>query len=170
MPKIQIFISPVKKFNQNEIQSLDEYLQNGGTVIWSVGYQDKEGSQNILDKYGFDLDNIPLGPIQKSETLCRDMPTTYHDTTTNIDTMACLNNIHPKFHEAWPIIIRRDVPPARLIDTICTGYNYPVIVSKTIGKGKFILISDHGFLLSENIESENKYSEENILFLKNILK
>jgi hypothetical protein len=151
MPKIQIFISPVKKLNQTEIQSLDEYLQNGGTVIWSVGYQDKEGSQNILDKYGFDLDNIPLGPIQKSETICM----------TDI-------SIHPKFHEAWPIINvgRNDISPN---NTICTGYNYPVIISKAIGKGKFILISDHGFLLSENIESENKYFEENILFLKNIL-
>jgi len=149
-PKIQFFISPVKNFNDEEIKSLEEYIKNGGIVLWSAGFEEKEGSKEVLDKFGFDFDNIPLGPIPKTETICMS------DTS-----------IHPQFYKAWPIIIR-NISPVCPLDTICIGYNYPVIISKTIGKGKFILISDPGFLLSENIETENRFSEENIMFLKKL--
>jgi hypothetical protein len=148
---IAFFISPTEKLSKKEVQLLADYVQNGGTIIWSVGFEEKAPSQNILDKFGFDIDNIPLGPIPDTETSVRSDA-----------------SIHPLFYKAWPIICKADITD-HSYDTICKGYNYPVIVSKIEGKGKFILISDSEFLLSKNLEIEDKYSKENILFLRKLL-
>jgi len=98
-----------------------------------------------MQRFGFELDNVPLGPIPKKET-----------------------SAGIQFHKAWPILAQgaERADSASGMDTLCTGWNYPVIVSKAIGKGRIILISDSGFLLSENLESDRAYSEGNILFLR----
>lgn len=140
--KVAFFISPAKDLTSDEIQALSEYVHDGGVAVWSVGYEEKESSAAVLQRFGFQLDNVPLGPIPKKET-----------------------SAGIQFHKAWPILAQG----AERIDTLCTGWNYPVIVSKAIGKGRIILISDPGFLLSENLESDRTYSEANISFLRKIL-
>jgi hypothetical protein len=110
-------------------------------VIWSAGYNDKESSINMLNSFGLDIDDIPLGPIPEDST-----------------------NIKIAFHNAWPIIFHEN----QQANVICSGWGYPTIISKKFGKGTFVLISDSEFLLGDNIEDNTKYNERNILFLKQL--
>ena len=139
--KIFIVISPARKFSQNEIESMHTLIVNGGTVLWSVGYEEKQNSMNVLQKYGFDIDNIPLGPAPKEKT----------DKSVN-------------FTEAWPIISKNK----ENTEILCRAWDYPVIMANKIGKGHFILIADSYFLLSRNLETENRVYENNIFFLKSL--
>jgi hypothetical protein len=134
-----IVISPAQNFTNQEIEVIDNYIKNGGVVIWSVGYEEKQTSQKLLTKYGLDLDNLPLGNVPKNET-----------------------DKEIRFVEAWPVLFKDN----KDIEIICKAWNFPVIVSQNIGKGKLILIADSYFLLSRNLEQDNSYYEENILFLK----
>ena len=96
---------------------------------------------NVLQKYGFDIDNIPLGPAPKEKT----------DKSVN-------------FTEAWPIISKNK----ENTEILCRAWDYPVIMANKIGKGHFILIADSYFLLSRNLETENRVYENNIFFLKSL--
>ncbi len=120
---------------------IDKYIKNGGNVIWAVGYEEKESSLNLLQKYGMDLDNLPLGYVPKDQT-----------------------DQKVGFSEAWPILLNEKKDNS----VICTAWDLPTIVSKKIEKGRFILIADSYFLLSKNLEHDNGYYEENIFFLKSI--
>lgn len=137
-----LVIAPAENFKHQEIEVIDDYLKNGGIVIWSVGYEEKQASQKFLTKYGLDLDNLPLGNVPKNET-----------------------DKKIRFVEAWPVLFENE----KNIQVICEAWNFPVVVSKNIGQGKLILIADSHFLLSRNLEQDNSYYEENILFLKSLL-
>ena len=137
-----LVIDPAENFKNQEIEVIDDYLKNGGIVIWSVGYEEKQASQKFLTKYGLDLDNLPLGNVPKNET-----------------------DKKIRFVEAWPVLFENE----KNIQVICEAWNFPVVVSKNIGQGKLILIADSHFLLSRNLEQDNSYYEENILFLKSLL-
>ncbi len=136
-------VSPAKQFAAGEIAALTDYMHEGGTLIWTVGYEEKSASTEMLDKFGFDLDNRPLGPIPASET-----------------------SSGAKFYEAWPILLQS----AASVDTLSSGWGYPVMVSKQVGKGKLILIADSGFLLSENIEQDEGFTKVNVEFLSDFFK
>lgn len=140
--KLAFFISPVKDLASNQIEELSRFVHEGGTAVWSVGYEEKETSAAVLQHFGFELDNTPLGPVPIKET-----------------------SAGIQFHKAWPIIVGNP----ETADTISTGWSYPVIVSRRIGKGTLVLISDSGFLLSENLESRQAYIEANVLFLRKFL-
>jgi len=141
--KIAFFISPARDLTPKETEEVSRFVQEGGTAVWSVGYEEKETSRAVLQDFGFELDNTPLGPVPVKET-----------------------SAGIQFHKAWPILLRNP----ETVDTICTGWNYPVIVSRTIRKGRFVLISDPSFLLSENVESQQGYVEANILFMRKFLR
>jgi len=140
--KIFIVIAPARTFSTRELNAIDAYLKNGGVVIWSVGYEEKEASLTFLKKYGLDIDNVPLGPVPKDQT-----------------------DQGIRFAEAWPIIFddKNDT------QVLCRAWEFSTIVSQKIELGKLILIADSYFFLSRNLEQDQTYYEENILFLKSLL-
>ena len=144
LDKAQLFISiaPAKSFSTKELNIIDNYIKKGGVVIWTVGHEEKEASSRLLNKYGLDIDNVPLGPVPKTET-----------------------DKGIKFVEAWPIIFQ----DKNDTQVLCTAWDFPAIVAKEIGNGKLILIADSYFLLSQNLEQDYSYYEENINFLKSLL-
>ncbi|MEW6455659.1 MAG: hypothetical protein AB1410_02935 [Acidobacteriota bacterium] len=142
--KLFISISPSKRFSKREINSIKEYIKNGGIFILSVGQEEKEGSKNLLKSFGFDILNIPLGPVSSER-----------------------NSVGIQFYNAWPIKVGND---AKIICSYKNGkVGYPLIVSKDYGKGKFVLIGDSNFLCDVNLESIRYYIEKNILYLKKLL-
>ena len=133
------FITPLAPIRSNELNTIDEYVKKGGTAIFSFGYEDKEPMKNMLQKYNLDEDNVPLGPVPDSETTAK-----------------------VKFCKAWPII----TPNKNNVDTLCSGWGYPVIVTKKIGQGRIVLVADPLFFLSENLEANHVYPNYNNLFMK----
>jgi len=142
--KIFISIAPSKNFTKKEIAGIKEYIRKGGIFILSVGYGEKEGSKNLLETFGLEILNIPLGPVSPNK-----------------------NSVGVQFYNAYPINIKGN---SRII---CKYKNedrvYPLIVYKDYGKGKFLLIGDSNFLCDSNLENINYYLKENISFLKMLL-
>jgi hypothetical protein len=141
--KVFVKIAPAKPFSDEEVQAVDAYLRQGGLVVWTVGYEEIEGSENFLRQYGFGIDNVPLGPVLKDQT-----------------------DRGLYFHKAWPIIFS----DSSGVEVLCTSWSYPVIIAKTIGKGRLVLIGDSEFLLARNLEGAAQVREENLRFIEALVK
>lgn len=61
--KVLVLIAPTRGFTPREVRKIDHFIKQGGLVILSVGYPDKEGSQALLDHYQMDIAGMPLGPV-----------------------------------------------------------------------------------------------------------
>jgi len=140
--KVLIKIAPAKPLSEAAMQRLDDYLRQGGVVIWAVGYEEKEGSEEFLRNYGLSIDNVPLGPVSKTQ-----------------------NDRGLSFHKAWPITFS----DSSQVEVLCSGWNYPLIIRQRIGKGKLVLIGDSEFLLARNLEGASRPREENLRFIQTLL-
>lgn len=140
-----ISIAPSKRFSKKEVNFIKKLVKNGKKFFLSVGYKEKEGAENLLKAFGFDILNIPLGPVQPDK-----------------------NNCEIRFYNAWPLKIDNNTR------NICHYKNgredYPLIAYKNYGKGKFVVIGDSNFLCDGNLENIDYYVKENILFLKILFK
>jgi len=130
---ILIIIAPTKIFDINEINYIRNFVYNGGTLLLSAGYNERDAVKDILNIFGLDILNIPLGSYPwKSGSELREL---WHD---------------PKFMDAYPIRSKGDY------ESYFSIYNkkekYDLIVRKSYGKGNIILIGDSRFLLDENLE------------------
>jgi hypothetical protein len=128
-----IIIAPTKIFDINEINYIRNFVYNGGTLLLSAGYNERDAVKDILNIFGLDILNIPLGSYPwKSGSELREL---WHD---------------PKFMDAYPIRSKGDY------ESYFSIYNkkekYDLIVRKSYGKGNIILIGDSRFLLDENLE------------------
>ncbi|MDZ7288801.1 MAG: GldG family protein [candidate division KSB1 bacterium] len=141
--KVFVKIAPAKPLSDDELPLVDDYLQQGGLVVWAVGYEEKEGSEKFLRRYGLDIDNVPLGPVPKDQT-----------------------DRGLYFHKAWPIIFSDSSD----VEVLCTGWGYPVIIAQKIGKGRLVLIGDSEFLLARNLEGAPRVREENLRFIESLVK
>ncbi|MCP4118706.1 MAG: hypothetical protein GY737_25590 [Desulfobacteraceae bacterium] len=134
-------IAPTKAFSKKEIKILKAYMENGGFVIWTVGWEDMEASKNFLDEFNLSLDAVPLGSTGRES-----------------------GKRGVSFLEAWPIICKNGTG-----DVLAGKWDYPVIVFQPRGKGGLLLIGDSQFLLSKNMESYKKFKYNNIRFFRQLL-
>jgi len=140
---ILIFIAPTKPFTSKEIEIIKEYVRKGGIVILAVGYEEKGGSLKLMNSFGFRVLNIPLGYFQVE--------------------MEGLEQIGT-FYKGWPIACDNDKA-----QVLCSGYNYPLIVSLPYGKGKFVVIGDSFFFSNQILEEEEQPHLESIYFFRWLL-
>ena len=134
-------IAPTRKFCRKEIHAVRRFMENGGNVVWSVGWEEAEASKSFLEEFAFSIDAVPRGPAE-----------------------ADIGPIKAKFLEAWPIIGGDE---SRQV--IAEKYDYPMIVYQPVGKGGLLIIGDSEFLHSRNIESYKTYDLNNIRFFKYLL-
>lgn len=144
-----IFIAPTQSFNSNELEFLNQYMSNGGIIILSTGFPDKEAVSSFLEKYDLDIINVPLGPFPYVEQ----NPEEFEN--------------EPRFVDSWPIIFDENIGQSYYNFTWINDYHLMVFV--THGKGGLLLISDSQYLLDKNIESIYDYWPGNIILLKHIL-
>jgi hypothetical protein len=135
-----IFIAPTKPFTNKEIKIIKEYIKKGGIVILAVGYEEKGGSLRLMNSFGFRILNIPLGYFQVE--------------------MEGLNQI-ATFYKAWPVACDN-----KNANVICSGYDYPLIVSLKYGNGKFVVIGDSFFFSNQILEEEELPHMNSIYFFR----
>lgn len=134
-------ISPTRNFRKGELDQLQNFLEKGGYLFLSVGWEEKEGSQNILKNFNLDMKNIPLGR-----------------------TRVKINGDIVQIMEGWPVF---DLDNSS--ETILKAFGYPVIIFKKVKKGGIFLIGDSKFFLNPNLEALEKFNIGNIIFLKSLL-
>ncbi|MBN1188858.1 MAG: hypothetical protein JXA46_03825 [Dehalococcoidales bacterium] len=136
-----VIIAPIKPFQSEEIDEIDEFVDRGGTLVVSVGWEEKEAVAPLLESLGFYIDSVPLGPVN----LKRD------------------DNV-VSFTEAWPVVFND-------IDTkVFAGqWGAPIAVVKQYGRGKIVVIGDSYFLLNRSLEGSVKNSPGNMILFRDML-
>jgi hypothetical protein len=151
--KIAFFIAAEKELSADEVKMIDDYMRQGGTVIWSAGEENSDASIGILKERRLALDNLPLGPVSDSAIAVRFPLDSNLVKDGKLITLTGFSlETRTQFHSAWPIVVTSH----EKVDTLCTGWSYPVIVSEQVGNGKFVLISDSGFFLNGNLENKSE--------------
>lgn len=151
--KFFTIIAPAAPYTKAEIAELHQYMQAGGIVILSVGYEEKAGAQTLLDSVNLDISDIPLGPVPVIQK------------TMDGEILAHLKRI-PHFMEAWPIINKNNGPLEVLYRD---EYNFPLVGFRRIGSGGIMLIADSRYLHDKTLEAEKEYWDGNIAFFRRLL-
>jgi hypothetical protein len=138
---VLVIIAPGQPFAPAEAELVRHWVEAGGSLLVSVGFEESEASRDLLAAFGLAVEHIPLGPVEAQ----RDTGTV-------------------RFHEAWPV--RASGEQAQ---TIVEGYGYPLAVYQPWGQGGVVLIGDSAFLLGGTLEGEGGYEEGNILLLRDML-
>lgn len=136
-----IIIAPAKPFTERELKLIEKFVQRGGSLILTVGWEEKTGCKKLLQYFGLDISNIPLGKVSPSQNLQK-----------------------ITFYEAWPVVYEQEDTEA-----LCYVWDYPVVVYKRYFKGGILLVGDSSFLHNINIEGLYDYSISNIMFLKKVI-
>jgi len=146
--KIFVTIAPSKSYSNSELDSLDQFMNQGGTVLLCTGWEEKAGSESLLSKYGLDIANRPQGRATNP------IPNT---------------TIMPNYWEVWPVMSDPEYGPQA--DTIATlRFNPatkkvdPTIVRRRVGAGQLIVIGDTKMLFCRNFETEDGAVMPNVQF------
>jgi hypothetical protein len=134
-----VSVAPTCAFSRDEIQTIADFIRDGGTFVMTVGRDRIGPSLPLLRELGFEPEQtgspepMPLGHF-KSPYL-----------------ESAGRRVYVRFHAAWSV--RCADPNARVI-----AYgrdNQPVIILRRIGAGKAVLIGDTCFAMNKNLEWES---------------
>jgi hypothetical protein len=149
--EILILNAPTKAFSDGEVESIKQFMNDGGLIILSTGFEDKDASIPLLSEFGLDVDEIPLGPVPYVE----EDPETYQK--------------DPRFVSSWPIIMDGSSDTEIFYSVEILYQEYILMTFTSYGSGGLLLISDSEYLLDGNLESLEDYWPGNIQFLYHII-
>jgi hypothetical protein len=141
--KLLVLLAPTRRYSKREIDAVERFVVNGGRVIASVGFEEAAASRDLLNRFGLDVADIPLGR----------MPIPVEGDTLDV-----------VVKEGWPV--RYDGSAAT--EVLLSVWDYPVAVKRTIGKGEIVLIGDTAFFHDSNLETRDQYFAGNIAFLRRL--
>lgn len=141
-----LIVAPTIEFNASELSILKEYMQNGGTIFYTVGWEEMAASKSFLKEFNLTIDSVPLGSA-----------------------VVQAGKIKAKFVEAWPVNSKLLANEKDTVQILAKKYGYPIIVYQKVGRGGLMLIGDSAFFLSKNIESYNKHNLGNIQYTRLLL-
>jgi hypothetical protein len=138
-----ISIAPSRPFSTDEQATIEQFVREGGIFIMMVGYDQRTASEAMLKRLAFAFgtgdgrEPEPMGHFKSpyQESLDR--------------------RVYVRFHAAWPI---RCADPNILTARASVVYgqgNHPVLIVRSLGKGKVALVADTGFAMNVNLENEN---------------
>ena len=150
--KILVLIAPTRLFSADEVEEIEHFVSEGGLLIMSMGYNDKEASSLLLETFGFDILPEPYGPVPY------------------VDENPEASQNEPRFVDSWPIYVREFDNATHVFYSIEFGeeINY-LVVFKEYEEGGVLLIGDSQFLLDDNLESLYDNWPGNIDFIRNIM-
>jgi hypothetical protein len=136
-----VSVAPGRSFSPGEREIVRRFVEKGGVFICTVGYDDSRPSRSLLADLGFSVG----GPPGKSANEPRPLgyfksPYLRHEDYT----------AYVRFDAAWPV-----ASTAGGAEVIAYGSgDTPVILARTLGQGKAVVIGDTGFAMDKNLENE----------------
>jgi len=164
--KVLIFNAPTKTFSDGEVESIKQFMSNGGLAILSTGYDDKEASMPLLSEFGLDIDEIPLGPVPYVEQ----DPEVYQKDPRFASSWPILGDIISNYNVSDPEFQFEDGETYAIYSfSIADFGEYCLMTFTKHGSGGLLLISDSEYLLDQNIEALDDYWPGNIQFIYHII-
>jgi len=177
-----VSIGPQRPYSASEREAIRRFVEEGGIFILMAGYERSAGSRELLDDFGFTVGAVPdwLPPGTEPGPLgyykWPYYPGYDYDELVNWANLLGMkppaspwdNHAYVRFHAAWPVTC--DDPTAKIVargfvdrpfDPISANFKpagshtMPVIVVRTVGKGKFVVIGDTEFATNKNLENED---------------
>lgn len=136
-----IMNAPRSPVSAGKRRDLTKFMERGGTLIVGCGYQDYATSRSLLEPFGLEVRNVPLGRF--------------------FDRPAFDRNV--SFMSAWPIEVSDGE-----VEVLCSHDEGPLIVASRVGNGRLVLIGDSEFLHNRNLEGHENHDPANTAFLKNL--
>jgi hypothetical protein len=140
--EVLVIIAPAQPFSGKELETLRAFVDSGGLLIVSTGYEEIDHSEPLLSMFGARVQNIPLA---------------HFDVGIFGETVSV--------PEAWPIEISGE-------NVLPLGWHPahpdPFMVLVREGKGGALIIADSQFLLNSNLEALEEWRLGNIMFLKEL--
>ena len=134
-----VLVAPPRSYSRAERQTIRRFLERGGRVLVCVGYEEFDGTRELLADYGLSVRDKPLAHFRTGETQ---------------------NDL--VFLEAWAL----DCPRGARV--LVRQWKDPVVPSLAVGRGELVLIGDTHYLLNRNLEARETWFLGNIHFLSAI--
>lgn len=180
--KVYVTIAPNKPFSKGEIAELKAFMEAGGSVILASGYEQREGAKTLLNEFGLDLAQSPLGPapiVKSAEARARGIQFVSAWPIVDVSKGEPRNLMRVRIAEEdmvrTPQGIRMKPGAKRHLVTIRDDIrilfhhkSFALAIQKTVGQGNLIVIGDSLFFGETNIETLQTYNEANIRFIKGL--
>ena len=134
-----VLIAPSQPFSSKEIHWIMEYLERGGDLILTVGWEEKEAALPLLKALGMDIENIPMG---------------------NFDAPILGTEEKASFLEGWVLSFQEEET-----QVLSKYLGYPVILKRKVGAGDVVLIGDSSIFANMNLEHGDHEHPESVSFL-----
>jgi len=132
-----VVAAPSVPFTRKDVATVKQYVEDGGTVILTAGYEDLPATHRLLAAFDLKIPNTPLGWFR--------FP------------IAAAGGKYAMFWRAWPIESTkdgRDPEPIIVYQPANHPKEYNLIVRRGLGKGSFIAVGDSSFWMNKNLEIE----------------
>jgi hypothetical protein len=139
---VLVVIAPSMPFSRAEIRTLEEFMEAGGLMILSTGYEEKDRSEPLFARLGIEIENVPLSHF-------------------DVDVFGQ----QVRFADAWPL---KASDPGAVAVASHPDFPEPVMVFVPRGAGGALVIGDSRFLLNSNLEMMEEWYEGNMLFLREV--
>jgi len=134
--------APRRPITPREKSQLMDFMERGGTVILSCGYQHASACRELLEPLGCEIGGTPLGRFFDRPAFGQPV----------------------SFLSPWGIKKK----PAKAA-VLCAYDDKPLMVAVPVGDGKLVLIADSEFLHNRNVEGHENHDPANTTFIKNLL-
>ncbi len=144
-----VSVAPRRPYTSSERAAIRRFIENGGTYILTADYGDHLASAELLSELGLWIGQPPSAAAAAGARPPEPMG---HFKSPYIDTGKYMAFV--RFHAAWPVgTIQADDPQARVIAN--GNGNVPVVILRTIGRGKAVVVGDTAFAMNKNLEWED---------------
>lgn len=140
--ELLIVIAPAKPFRSRDLETVTAFVEGGGVLIVSTGYEEKDRSEALLALFGAKIKNVPLAHFEVG-----------------------VYDHAVRFAEAWPLEV---TDPGTIEICRHPGYPDPHMIFVPRGMGGALIIGDSQFFLNSNLESLEEWNENNIMFLREL--
>ena len=140
-----VLIAPQQSYTPKERNIIYDFVEQGGLLICTAGYEECEPIRPLLADFGFDIGLArpdPFNPPPEPQPLG-------HYKAPYLNTGEYMTYV--RFHAAWPITCS---DPTAQILAYGKG-NVPVIIRRKVGRGKIVVIGDTCFAMNKNLERKD---------------
>jgi hypothetical protein len=141
--RLLVLCAPAKPFSAAERQAIREFVEGGGVLICTVGYEERHASRELLADLGY-----AIGLTPEEEAAGMEPAPLGHFKSPFFNAGSYLAYV--RFHAAWPVLC---TDPKRLVISFLSG-GRELIVMRRIGQGLTIVIGDTYFATNRNLEHE----------------
>ncbi len=139
--KILFVDAPAREYSAYERRAVEGFVEQGGILIYTVGWERIGPSRRLLEDLGFQV-----GRTEAASDLPRPLGYFKNPFFEGGDYYAFV-----RFHAAWPVYCSD--PQAMVLTKYSEGK--PVIVARRLKKGVVAVIGDTCFAMNKNLEHEH---------------